>query len=74
MGYEATIHGQDVTVTVLPPGVAEGANPAYRPNVKVRSYKYEAQPNPKQFRRKRRRSKRTFVRVGKVHPDISQEV
>lgn len=52
--YDAVIHGQLVTVTVVPPGVAIGACRNYRPNVRCNTYKYGGQ-EPKKERRWRRR-------------------
>jgi hypothetical protein len=64
--YETELHGQDVTVTVVPPGDAEGSR--IRSNIKCKTYKYGGS-KPK---RKRRSSKRKFVRAGKIHPLIQE--
>ncbi len=68
--YEAEIHGQLVTVTVLPPGTAQGICRDFQSNVHCKGYKYGGQ-KPK---RKRRKDRRKFVPVGRINPLVSQEV
>ena len=55
------LYGQRVTVTVVPPGTAEGVCQNYRPNVPCKGYRYG-----------RRERSTHAVKPAKIHPLIQE--